>query len=138
MVTVAGAPPIVARVPTEGSKPRPGVTTGPNTGTGDAAGIVGTITLGFPGVLGLEVGDVPAPPAAPEPPPEPPPELPPELPLDPPPEAPGIVIDTETVVPVPIRFVAPIVTVTVEPAVKPVTLQKVSVATANEQATLTP
>ena len=49
------------------------------------------------------------------------PDEPPELP-------PGIVMIAETVGPVPIRFVAPTVTVTREPAVKPVNVQKVSVA----------
>jgi hypothetical protein len=52
---------------------------------------------------------------------------PPEPPLDPP----GIVIVTETVEPVPIRFVAPTVTVTLEPAVKPESSQKVSVLFTN-------
>ena len=54
-----------------------------------------------------------------------PPEEPP--PGDPE-EPPGIVIDTETVDPVPIRLVAPTVTVTREPAVRPVRAQKASVA----------
>lgn len=54
------------------------------------------------------------------------PEEPPELP-------PGIVIIADTVEPVPIRFVAPTVTVTLEPAVRPVSVQKVSVALTNVQ-----
>ena len=59
-----------------------------------------------------------------------PPEEPP--PGDPE-EPPGIVIDTETVDPVPIRFVAPTLTVTVEPALNPESSQNVSVAFTNVQ-----
>jgi hypothetical protein len=46
-------------------------------------------------------------------------------------EPPGIVTDTDTVEPVPIRFVAPTVTVTRAPAVRPLTVQNVSVAFTN-------
>lgn len=59
-----------------------------------------------------------------------PPEEPP--PGDPD-EPPGIVIDTDTVDPVPIRFVAPTLTVTVEPALNPDSSQNVSVAFTNVQ-----
>ena len=52
----------------------------------------------------------------------------PDEPDEPPEPPPGIVIIAETVEPVPIRLVAPTVTVTREPAVKPVNVQKVSVA----------
>ena len=52
----------------------------------------------------------------------------PDEPDEPPEPPPGIVIIAETVEPVPMRFVAPTVTVTREPAVRPVRVQKVSVA----------
>ena len=65
-----------------------------------------------------------------------------ELALPPPPppppeEPPGIVILTDVVAPVPIRFVAPTETVMLEPAVRPLSSQTASVGLTNVHARLT-
>jgi hypothetical protein len=112
-----------ALAPASGSNPRSGtILTGAAKGLGRGVGCRGTITRRGDRT-GRFVAGVGAALTVSPPPEEPPPEEPDE--------PPGIVTDTDTVEPVPIRLVPPTDTVTVEPAVKPESSQKVSVAFTN-------